>query len=112
MACRERNQVDFTFGLAPPRLVEELAVDLAGTEEDAVRIGQPTRRFRNFRWSTLDSWSRQQRVVSKAECIRGEASPRFVVTSLKPCACDARSWCRSSRDVLHLSRAILCLLHH
>ena len=42
-------------------------------------------------WSTLDSWSRVRRVVGKAEWTRGEANPRFVVTSLTPERADARS---------------------
>jgi hypothetical protein len=84
--------VDFVFGLARnPRLVEELAIELASAEDEAIRTGQPARRYKDFRWSTLDSWSRRRRVVGKAEWTRGEANPRFVVTSLKPRECDARS---------------------
>jgi hypothetical protein len=92
MAWCERNRVDFVFGLARnPRLVEEVSIDLAWAEEEATRTGEPVRRFRDFRWSTLDSWSRRRRVVGKAEWTRGEANPRFVVTSLKPRECDART---------------------
>jgi hypothetical protein len=91
MAWCEANRVDFVFGLARnPRLVEELAIDLAWAEDDAIRTGQPARRYKDFRWSTLDSWSRRRRVVGKAEWTRGEANPRFVVTSLKPRECGAR----------------------
>jgi DDE family transposase len=91
MAWCEANRVDFVFGLARnARLVEELAIDLAWAEEEATRTGQSARRFKDFRWSTLDSWSRRRRVVGKAEWTRGEANPRFVVTSLKPRECDAR----------------------
>ena len=92
MAWCEANRVDFLFGLARnARLVEEIAIDLAWAEDEATRTGQPARRFRDFRWSTLDSWSRPRRVVAKAEWTRGEANPRFVVTSLKPRECDART---------------------
>ena len=91
MAWCEANRVDFVFGLARnPRLVEEISIDLAWAEEEATRTGQPARRFKDFRWSTLDSWSRRRRVVSKAEWTRGEANPRFIVTSLKPWECAAR----------------------
>ena len=87
----EDPRVDFLFGLARnARLVEELAIDLALAEEEAARTGKPARRFRDLRWSTLDSWSRRRRVVAKAEWTRGEANPRFVVTSLKPAEADAR----------------------
>jgi hypothetical protein len=92
MAWCEAHRVDFVFGLARnPRLVEELAVDLAWAEEEATLTGRPARRFRDFRWSTLDSWSRRRRVVGKAEWTRGEANPRFVVTSLRPAEIDART---------------------
>jgi hypothetical protein len=92
MAWCEQNRVDFLFGLARnPRLVEEIAIDLAWAEDEASRTGRPARRFRDFRWSTLDSWSRRRRVVAKAEWTRGEANPRFVVTSLKLAEADART---------------------
>jgi len=41
MAWCEASRVDFVFGLARnPRLVEELAIDLAWAEDDAARTGQ------------------------------------------------------------------------
>ena len=43
-----------------------------------------SRRYKDFRWSTLDSWARRRRVIGKAEWTGGEANPRFVVTSLRP----------------------------
>jgi len=87
MAWCEANRVDYVFGLARnSRLVDRIYVDLAWAEEEAARTGQPARRFVDFRWTTLDSWSRRRRVVAKAEWMpgRGEAgaNPRFVVTSL------------------------------
>jgi Transposase DDE domain group 1 len=39
--------------------------------------------FRDFEWSTKDSWSRRRRVIGKAEWTQGEANPRFLVTSIK-----------------------------
>jgi hypothetical protein len=91
MAWCEAHRVDFVFGLARnPRLVEEVSIDLAWAEEEASRTGKTARRFRDFRWSTLDSWSRRRRVIGKAEWTRGEANPRFVVTSLKRGEIDAR----------------------
>jgi hypothetical protein len=92
MAWCEANRVEFVFGLARnARLAEELAIDLAWAEEEAGRTGRPARQYKDFRWSTLDSWSRRRRVVGKAEWTRGEANPRFIVTSLKPRECDART---------------------
>ena len=38
--------------------------------------------FTDLRYRTLDSWSRERRVVAKAEHLAKGANPRFVVTSL------------------------------
>jgi hypothetical protein len=85
MSWCEHNRVDFVFGLARnSRLVEEIAVELIQAEDEAERTGQPARRYKDFRWSTLESWSRRRRVIGKAEWTGGEANPRFIVTSLKP----------------------------
>jgi hypothetical protein len=64
------------------RLVGEIASELAAAQEDSKASGQPARRFKEFSWSTRDSWSRQRRVIAKAEWTGGAANPRFVVTSL------------------------------
>jgi hypothetical protein len=52
--------------------------------------GRPARAFRDFEWTTKDSWSRRRRVIGKAEWTRGEANPRFLVTSFKADACRAQ----------------------
>ena len=92
MVWCEQNRVDFVFGLARnPRLVGEIAVELIQTEDEAERTGKPARRYKDFRWATLGSWSRRRRVVAKAEWTRGEPNPRFVVTSLKPGEIGARA---------------------
>jgi len=84
MAWCEANRVDFLFGLARnERLEAAIKDELMQAGLDSLRSGSPARRFKDFMWSTLDSWSRERRVVGKAEVTRGEANPRFVVTSLK-----------------------------
>ena len=40
------------------------------------------RRFAEFRYATLTSWSCRRRVFGKAEHLSGKANLRFVVTSL------------------------------
>jgi hypothetical protein len=85
MAWCEDNRVDYVFGLARNARLE---LRLKAALDEARRIGQasgrPARVFRDFLWSTKDSWSRRRRVIGKAEWTRGEANPRFIVTSLKP----------------------------
>jgi hypothetical protein len=91
MAWCEMNQVDFVFGLARnARLVEEISVELLQAEAEASATGKPARRFKDFRYATLDSWSRRRRVVAKAEWTNGEANPRFIVTSLNKADTSAR----------------------
>jgi hypothetical protein len=91
MAWCETNGVDFVFGLARnARLVDEIDVELAQAEEEAAHTGKPGRRFKDFFYSTLDSWSRRRRVVAKAEWTEGEANPRFIVTSLKSAETNGR----------------------
>ena len=85
MAWCEANRVDYLFGLARnERLEEAIKAELLMAAVESVRTGKSARCFRDFMWSTLDSWSRNRRVIGKAEVTGGEANPRFVVTSLKP----------------------------
>jgi hypothetical protein len=85
MAWCEANRVDYLFGLARnERLEEAIKAELLMAAVESLRTGKSARCFRDFMWSTLDSWSRNRRVIGKAEVTGGEANPRFVVTSLKP----------------------------
>src|SRR6202045_1910975 len=84
MAWCEANHVDFLFGLARnERLEEAIKAELMTAALESIRTGRAGPRFQDFTRSTLDSWSRERRVVGKAEVTGGEANPRFVVTSLK-----------------------------
>ena len=90
MVWCEENRVDYVFGLARnTRLVGKIAVEMIQAEDEADRTGQAARRVKDFRYATLDSWSRRRRVVGKAEWTRGE-DPRFVVTSLAKSRAGAR----------------------
>jgi hypothetical protein len=91
MAWCEANQVDYVFGLARnARLEAEIAGALAAAETASRRTGAPARVFKEFFWTTQDSWSRKRRVVAKAEWTHGGANPRFIVTSLHAAECEAR----------------------
>jgi Transposase DDE domain group 1 len=92
MAWCEANGVDYLFGLARNvRLEAEIAGELEAAAIDSQASGQAARRFKDFTWTTRDSWSRERRVVAKAEHTRQGPNPRFVVTSLTPQDHDARS---------------------
>jgi len=91
MAWCETNRVDFLFGLARnARLARQISREIEWAEEAARRRGRPARRYKDFLWSTLESWSRRRRVVAKAEWLGDKANPRFVVTSLKSSEVTAR----------------------
>src|SRR6266581_4000645 len=84
MAWCEANGVDFLFGLAQnERLIAEIKTELDLVATKSRRTGRPERRFKTFLWATRRTWSRRRRVVAKAEWTKGEANPRFVVTSLR-----------------------------
>ncbi|MGH8734435.1 MAG: IS1380 family transposase, partial [Burkholderiales bacterium] len=83
MVWCEGNRVDYVFGLARnSRLEAALAEQIAEAKQVHLTTGAPARVFRDFRYRTLDSWSRTRRVVGKAEHTTEGANPRFVVTSL------------------------------
>ena len=91
MAWCEENGVDFVFGLQKnKRLIAVIEDDLARAEAKSRRTGQPERGFKSFMWTTRTTWSHRRRVVAKAEWTKGEANPRFVVTSLRRNACKAK----------------------
>ena len=62
--------------LTNERLVAEIESELAEAQAEGAATEKPARRFRDFSWCTLDSWSRYRRVVGKAEWTGGEANPQ------------------------------------
>jgi hypothetical protein len=91
MAWCETHGVDYLFGLAKNRrLVKAIAAELAAAQAESQQTDEPARRFKDLTWSTRKSWSRQRRVVAKAEWTQGEANPRFIVTSLTAAYGDPR----------------------
>jgi hypothetical protein len=103
MAWCEANGVDYLFGLARnARLCAEIETELAEACTESQTTGLPARRFKDFTYRTLKNWSCTRRVVGKAEWIaakhdrmrdeqdKGQANPRFVVTSLAKDRCEAR----------------------
>src|ERR1700732_3005609 len=67
MAWCEANRVDFVFGLARnDRLEKAIVPELITATIESIRTGKTARSFKDFTYTTLDSWSRERRVVGKA----------------------------------------------
>jgi hypothetical protein len=91
MSWCEQHRVDYLFGLARnSRLEKRIEGALSQAQQASLESGRPTRVFADFLWTTKKSWSRRRRIVAKAEWTTRGANPRFVVTSLKPDAYNAR----------------------
>src|SRR5258708_27339515 len=68
MTWCEQNDVDYLFGLAKNnRLIAEIAAELAGADEENGQSGKPARCLKDCQSRTRKSWSRERRVVGKAE---------------------------------------------
>lgn len=86
MAWCEQSGIDFVFGLARNARLEAMIcgdlklVRAVSLEEHK---GAPVRAYRELCYRTLDSWTRERRVVAKAEWLGDKFNPRFVVTSLR-----------------------------
>jgi hypothetical protein len=92
MAWCEQNKVDYVFGLARnPRLEQALEPAFEQAEELCAESGQPERVYAEWAYRTLDSWSRERRVIGKAEITERGENPRFIVTSLTAKQADAKT---------------------
>ncbi|MCK9988955.1 MAG: hypothetical protein AzoDbin1_05427 [Azoarcus sp.] len=92
MAWCEANDVHYVLGLAKnARLRRAIGRAMAQAEMEHRETQAPARRFEELRYRTRKSWSRERRVVGKAERLPGKANPRFVVTSLSIEAFDAKT---------------------
>ena len=90
--CEETDGVDFLFGLARnTRLTKRIGAELAARKKEVEETGEASRSFHELRYQTQTSWSRERRVVAKAEVLVGKTNQRFVVTSLTPEEVDASS---------------------
>lgn len=78
----EAQAVDYIFGLARnARLQRMVSAEMLQAKAQYEATSKPSRVFKDFTYQTLDSWSRQRRVVGKAEYLPDKPNPRFVVTS-------------------------------
>jgi hypothetical protein len=83
MGWCEENGVHYIFGLAKNiRLKTAIAEELGEAQKESKETGSPARRFKDLAWRTRRSWTKERRVIAKAEWTQGEENPRFIVTSL------------------------------
>jgi len=88
----EDSGVHFLFGLAKnKRLLRILGGEMHQAKEQFQATKEPTRLFKDFSYKTQKTWSRERRVVGKAEHLAKGENPRFVVTSLPAAMFDART---------------------
>lgn len=92
MTWAEDNGVEYVLGLQRNTRLEKLIGDaMAAAKAEHERTGQAARTFAELRYRTHQSWTRERRVVAKAEYLPAKANPRFVVTSLAPEVLDGRA---------------------
>ena len=93
--CEQQERVDYVFGLAQnPRLQGMVGQQRERSRRRGLQTQQKSRRYRDFRYRTRETWSRTRRVVGKAEWLPGELrnhNLRFVVTSLAKSAWGTRA---------------------
>lgn len=81
--CEGQPQVDYCLGLSKnARLLALIDPTLAQARAAQCLCGGSVRRFCEWEYRTLKSWSRSRRVIGKAEVSSQGDNPRFVVTSL------------------------------
>src|SRR5262249_18480849 len=69
----EANRVDYVLGLAKnDRLKKQIVEEMKQAEAQFRGTQQPARVFKDFRYQTLKSWSRERRVIGKAEFMEKE----------------------------------------
>jgi hypothetical protein len=88
----ESNDVDYVLGLAKNNRLNTLSLGARVAAQQAfLDTGEPARVFAEFNYRTRDSWSRERRVIVKAEHLAQGANPRYVVTTLSAARADARA---------------------
>jgi hypothetical protein len=82
--CESQPEVYYCLGLAKNSvLIDKLGPVLAQARARHCLTGAVSvREFGEFLYRTHDSWSRERRVIGKAEVMNAGENPRFVVTNL------------------------------
>ena len=92
MTWCEAQEIDYVFGFAKnERLKAMIAEELQRAQDSMRKQRKPARVFKDFRYQTRESWTRERRVVAKAEHLDKGSNPRFVVTSIEMEQMDAQT---------------------
>jgi hypothetical protein len=92
MSYCESHHLDYVLGLAKNRrLNKQIEAEMAEAQQIQQSTEKPARVFKDFRYRTRQSWSRERRVVGKAEYLAKGENPRFIVTSISSEEKDART---------------------
>ena len=92
LAWCEANQVDYLIGLAKnARLLRAIGKEQHEAKTLFEETHEASRVFAELSYRTKSTWSRERRVVAKAEHLAKGANPRFVVSSQTAAECDART---------------------
>jgi hypothetical protein len=111
----ESQGVDYLFGLAKNRrLLGILGKELYEAKQLFEQTGKAARVFKEFSYQTRKSWSRERRVIGKAEHLEKGSNPRFVVTSLSaekfaPQELYEREYCARGEMENRIKEQQLCL---
>jgi hypothetical protein len=90
--CESTDKLDYVLGLAKnSRLIKRIQAEMAEAQKLHQSTQKAARVFKDFRYRTRRSWSRQRRVVGKAEYLAKGENPRFIVTSIESEEKEARS---------------------
>ena len=80
----EVNNVDYILGLAKnKRLKDIIFEEMQEAKKLYNKTSHASRVFKDFRYKTLKSWTKERRVVGKAEYLDKGENARFIVSSLK-----------------------------
>jgi len=97
--CREKLMrwcedqcIDYVFGFSKnERIKAIIEEELRQARILYEETNKAARVFKDFRYRTLNSWTRDRRLIGKAEYLEKGANPRFVVTSINSQQMDART---------------------
>jgi hypothetical protein len=88
----EEHKVDYVIGLAKnKRLIRAIGKQAHAAKMKFEETKKAARVFTDFDYKTRNSWSRERRVVAKAEHLSKGENPRFVVTSRSAEQMEARA---------------------